>query len=232
MNLPAYLDRVLFVGLPYTAISVCVLVSLQRYGWRMFTYSSLSSQFLENRTHFWALVPFHYGILTVLLGHVIGFSVPRAVLAWNGRPLRLYVLEVVALVFGVLTLISMLLLINRRLVKAKVRAVTSVMDWIMFAVLLFQVASGVYVAVFTPWGSTWYAAVAVPYLWSIFGLNPSTATVSQLPLAAQLHIINAFILIGLFPFTRLVHMLVVPNPYLWRRPQVVRWYGSRSGAQS
>ena len=231
MNLPAYLDRVLFVGLPYTTISVCVLVSLQRYGWRVFTYSSLSSQFLENRTHFWALVPFHYGILTVLLGHLIGLSVPRAVLAWNGRPLRLYVLEVAALVFGVLTLISMLLLINRRLVKAKVRAVTTVMDWVMFAVLLFQVASGVYVAVFTPWGSTWYAAVAVPYLWSIFGLNPSTATVTQLPLAAQLHIINAFILIGLFPFTRLVHILVVPNPYLWRRPQVVRWYRPRPGGQ-
>lgn len=229
MNPPAYLDKVLFVGLPYTAISVCVLVSFQRYGWRAFTYSSLSSQFLENRTHFWALVPFHYGILTVLLGHLVGFSVPRAVLAWNGRPLRLYILEVVALVFGVLTLISMLLLINRRMVKAKVRAVTSVMDWIMFTVLLFQVASGVYVAVFTPWGSTWYAAVAVPYLWSIFGLNPNIAIVTQLPLAAQLHIVNAFLLIALFPFTRLVHILVVPNPYLWRRPQMVRWYAPRYG---
>mgnify|MGYP000878535364 CR=1 FL=1 len=90
MNLPVYLDRVLFVGLPYTASSVCVLVCLQLYGWRAFTYSSLSSQFLENRTHFWAMVPFHYGVLTVLLGHLIGFSVPRAVLVWNGRPLRLY----------------------------------------------------------------------------------------------------------------------------------------------
>ncbi len=231
MNLPAF-DRVLFVGLPYTAIFICVLVSLQRYGWRAFTYSSLSSQFLENRTHFWALVPFHYGILTVLLGHLIGFSLPRTVLAWNGRPLRLYVLEITALVFGVLTLVSMLALINRRLVNAKVRQVTSVMDWIMFAVLLFQVASGVYVAVFHPWGSTWYASVAVPYLRSIFTLVPDAAIVTQLPLSAQLHIINAFLLIGLFPFTRLVHILVVPNPYLWRSPQVVRWYGSRPTVRS
>lgn len=231
MNLPAF-DRVLFVGLPYTAIAICVLVSLQRHGWRAFTYSSLSSQFLENRTHFWALVPFHYGILTVLLGHLIGFSVPRTVLAWNGRPLRLYLLEITALVFGVLTLISMLALVNRRLVNAKVRTVTSIMDWIMFVVLLFQVGSGVYVAVFHPWGSTWYAAVAVPYLWSVFTFGPDTAIVTQLPLAAQLHIINAFVLIGLFPFTRLVHILVVPNPYLWRRPQVVRWYGSRPAVRS
>jgi len=41
----------------------------------------------------------------------------------------------------------------------------------------------------------------------------------------KLHVFNAFVVIGLFPFTRLVHILVVPNPYLWRKPQVVRWYG-------
>jgi hypothetical protein len=23
-----------------------------------------------------------------------------------------------------------------------------------------------------------------------------------------------------------VHVLVVPNPYLWRKPQVVRWYAT------
>ncbi len=46
-----------------------------------------------------------------------------------------------------------------------------------------------------------------------------------MPLAVKLHIVNAFVLIGFFPFTRLVHILVTPNPYLWRKPQVVRWYG-------
>ena len=36
------------------------------------------------------------------------------------------------------------------------------------------------------------------------------------------------LLIGFFPFTRLVHVLVVPNPYLWRRTQVVIWNWDRS----
>ena len=36
-----------------------------------------------------------------------------------------------------------------------------------------------------------------------------------------------FLLIAFFPFTRLVHVLVVPNMYLWRRTQVVRWYWPR-----
>lgn len=232
MNLPTYLSMILFIGLPYTALSIFFLVSIQRYGSRKFTYSSLSSQFLENRAHFWALVPFHYGILILLLGHLIGFLVPRAVVAWNGNPIRLYILEITALAFGVLTLISLVAMIHRRLSFAKIRAVTSTMDWIVFVLLLFQVGSGVYVAVFIPWGSTWYAEVAVPYLWSIVRLSPDITLVSQLPLAAQLHIVSAFVLVALLSFTRLVHLLVVPNPYLWRSPQVVRWYRQRSGSQS
>jgi nitrate reductase gamma subunit len=44
-----------------------------------------------------------------------------------------------------------------------------------------------------------------------------------MPWLVKLHILNAYLLILLFPFTRLVHVLVVPNPYLWRKPQVVRW---------
>ncbi len=37
----------------------------------------------------------------------------------------------------------------------------------------------------------------------------------------------AITIVLLFPFTRLVHMLVAPLPYLWRKPEVVRWYGIR-----
>jgi nitrate reductase gamma subunit len=44
-----------------------------------------------------------------------------------------------------------------------------------------------------------------------------------MPHFVKLHIVTAFLLIGFFPFTRLVHILVIPNPYLWRKPQVVRW---------
>ena len=39
--------------------------------------------------------------------------------------------------------------------------------------------------------------------------------------------LHLFLTIGFFPFTRLVHLLVVPNPYLWRKTQVVRWYGQK-----
>jgi nitrate reductase gamma subunit len=224
-----YLDTLLFAVLPYVALATFFLVTIQRYRTQRFTYSSLSSQFLENQDHFWGLVPFHYGILVVLAGHVVAFLVPREVLWWNSRPLRLYILEVTALVFGLLTLVGLSAALVRRLGSPKVRRVTSTSDWVLYLLLLVQVASGVHVAVTYPWGSSWFAASAAPYLWSLVKLNPDTSYVTNLPFMVRLHIVNASLLVGFFPFTRLVHVLVVPNPYLWRKPQVVRWY-SRPGA--
>ncbi|OHB80377.1 MAG: respiratory nitrate reductase subunit gamma [Planctomycetes bacterium RBG_16_64_10] len=214
--------------LPYVALFTFLLVTIQRYRARAFTYSSLSSQFLENRQHFWALVPFHYGIIILVFGHLVGLLIPRAVLLWNSHPLRLYVLEVIALAFGVLTLVGLLSLVVRRARAGKVRVTTSVADWIVYALLLVQVATGIAVAVLYPWGTSWYAAAAAPYLQSILLLRPDFSYVAAMPLLVQLHIVNAFVIIALFPFTRLVHILVIPNPYLWRKPQVVRWYGQGS----
>lgn len=220
-----YLDVVLFVVLPYVALFTFFLLTIHRYRTHRFSYSSLSSQFLENQDHFWALVPFHYAILIVLTGHVVAFLIPRQILLWNSHPLRLYILEGTALTFGLLALIGFLAAIVRRLTFAKLREVTSPMDWVLFFLLLVQIGGGVYIAIFHGWGSSWFAASAAPYLWSLVMLHPDSSYIVAMPFAFKLHLINASILIGLVPFTRLVHILVVPNPYLWRKPQVVRWYG-------
>ena len=218
-----YLDQLLFAALPYAVMVVFLLGTIQRYRAQSFSYSSLSSQFLENRQHFWAMVPFHYGILTVLAGHAVAFLVPRQILLWNSKPLRLYVLEATALAFGILTVVSLGAIVLRRLTAAKVKVVTSTADWVLYVLLFIQMLSGVYIAVFRPWGSSWFAASAAPYLWSLIKLNPEIGYLVAMPLSVKLHIVNAFVVIGFFPFTRLVHILVVPNMYLWRRPQVVRW---------
>jgi nitrate reductase gamma subunit len=227
MNSQQYLDQLLFVVLPYVAFFTFFLLTIYRYNAQSFTYSSLSSQLLENQEHFWSLVPFHYGIITILAAHIIAFLIPRQVLLWNSVPLRLYILEIGGLIFGLLTLAGLFGAIMRRLRVTKVRQVTSHSDWILYVLILIQVVSGVYVAVFYPWGSSWYAAAAAPYLWSIAKLNPNIGYIAGMPFMVKLHIVNAFLLIGFFPFTRLVHILVVPNPYLWRKPQLVRWNWNR-----
>lgn len=220
-----YFDTLAFAVLPYVAMVVFFIGTIQRYRQQTFTYSSLSSQLLENKQHFWAVVPFHYGIITVLTGHVVAFLIPKQIIAWNSVPLRLYVLEASALVFGISALVGLCAIVARRITEPKVRVVTTRADWWLYALLVIQLFTGVYVAVFHRWGSSWFSAAAVPYLWSLIKLNPNIAVLAAMPLAVKLHITNAFIVIAFFPFTRLVHILVVPNQYLWRKRQVVRWYG-------
>lgn len=226
-NPAGYLDVLLFAALPYVALVIFFLKTIERYRTQAFTYSSLSSQLLENQHHFFAEVPFHFGILTVLTGHVVAFCLPSTLLAWNRVPVRLYVLEVTALAFGLLALVGMLAVVVRRATNSKVKRVTTRVDWVLYVLLLTQVVSGVSVAIFKPWGSSWFAAALTPYLRSILTLSPKLGFVSTLPWLIKLHLLNMWLVIGLFPFTRLVHILVIPNQYLWRKPQVVRWYRER-----
>lgn len=229
-NASAYLDQFFFLALPYVAFFTFFFVTIERYRNRKFTYSSLSSQFLENQQHFWGLVPFHYGILVVITGHIVAFLIPREILWWNSKPLRLYILEGAALIFAILAAVGLVAAIIRRASVSKLRRVTSPVDWILFALLLVQILTGIDVAIRYPWGSSWFATSATPYLWSLARLSPEISYVTALPVAVKVHIINAYLLILLFPFTRLVHILVIPNPYLWRKPQVVRWYRPPAGA--
>ncbi len=216
-------DFLLFGVLPYVAFVVFLVVTIQRYRQRSFSYSSLSSQFLENQQHFWGSVPFHYGILLVLSGHVVAWLAPRSVLWWNTAPVRLFALEITGLALAVLALVGLINIVARRWRNAKARVVTTASDWVLNALLLVQITSGIGVAVALGWGTSWFATSVSPWLWSLVRLNPDVTWIAPLPWVVKLHVLNAWLLIGFFPFTRLVHVLVVPNPYLWRKTQVVIW---------
>jgi len=216
-------DQLLYGVFPYVCIVVAIVATIYRYLTDRFSYSSLSSQFLENRQLFWGSVAWHYGILGVLTAHLVGFLIPQSILWWNMEPIRLYILETTGFVLGLLALGGLLVLIYRRLTNSRIRVVTSPMDATLLLVLLIQVAAGVGTAIFYRCGSSWYSAFAVPYLWSILAFKPDVTLVNNLPFVVQVHILNAFVLVLILPFTRLVHFLSIPVKYIWRPHQIVRW---------
>ncbi len=216
-----------FIGLPYAALVILLVGSIFRYMNFGFKVSSLSSQFLESRELFYGNRPFHWGLMFLFFGHLVAFLVPRSVIAWNSIPVRLVILEVVAFGFGISALVGMLLLILRRLKHKRLLMVTTKMDAFVYVILLTQIISGLWVAYFARWGSAWFPTVLTPYLKSLFLLNPDIAAVSTLPLSIKIHIVSAFVLIGMIPFTRFMHFLVYPIPYLWRRYQYVIWNWDR-----
>lgn len=217
----------LFIALPYVSLTVFLIGTIYRYKGTKFKFSSLSSQFLEGRKLFWGSVPFHYGIIFLFFGHLIAFLIPGTVIAWNSEPLRLVILEVTGFVFGLSALVGMVSLFFRRTTDARIKVVTSKMDLIIELLIIAQIILGLWIAYGFRWGSSWFASVLSPYLWSIFYLNPNIEAISNMPLVIQLHISLAFVIVLLIPFTRLVHLLVPPLHYLWRPYQRVIWYWDR-----
>jgi len=216
-------DLMLFGTFPYIAFVLAILGGIYRYFADRFSYSSLSSQFLENRALFWGSVPWHYGIILILLAHLFGTLFSPLWSSLLAGPTFLFTAELTGMALGLFTIFGIVLLVIRRILASKVLVITSVMDWILFALLTAQVIAGVSIALFYRWGSLWYLDTAVPWFWSIGRLSPNFATISPLPGLVKFHMFNAFVIIALFPFTRLVHIFTVPITYLWRPYQVVIW---------
>jgi nitrate reductase gamma subunit len=213
-------DIFLFAVLPYLAVMIAVVGGVYRYRTNRFSYSTLSSQLLENRRLFWGSVPWHYGIVVVLFAHLIGFLVPGLWASITSTPTVLYTVELIGFSFGFAALIGMCVLIYRRFTTERILAVTSPMDGVLLLALVVQVGLGIYVSLVYRWGADWYIDTAVPWLISLVSLNPQTHYISSLPLPVRLHMLTGFLVIALFPFSRLVHLIMFPFWYLWRPYQL------------
>jgi nitrate reductase gamma subunit len=220
---PETMGTMLFSVFPYVAFGIFIVGSIYRYTKRGYQVSSLSSQFLEGKKLFWGSQPFHWGMLILFFGHLTAFLFPRAILAWNGEPVRLLILEISSFAFGLSALLGLILLIRRRLTSNSLLVVSNKMDMVVYTVLFTQIISGLGVAFFVRWGSSWFSAVLTPYLRSIFSFNPDINAIAVAPWLVQLHIISAFLIIAIIPFTRFMHFLVAPVDYIWRKYQVVIW---------
>ena len=215
------------IAFPYLAIVLCVVGCIYRYRASGFKYSSLSSQFLDSEKLFFGSMLFHWGILVVFLGHLLAFLLPDWVLSLNSNPTSLVVFEMVGFAFGLAALLGLVWLFIRRLGNARVQMVTNRMDILIEFLIIVQLALGCWVAYTYRWGSSWFASDLTPYLWSLCKLNPQIAAVVDLPGVVIGHIVMAFVILLLIPFSRLVHFLVAPFTYISRPYQQVMWNWDR-----
>jgi nitrate reductase gamma subunit len=201
------LDHLLFAVLPYVAVVVfLVLVAARRY--RLPPFGAPCPAAPPPGGRYGERFLFGYGLLMILGGHALAFLIPEQVLLWNKDPLRLYVLEVSALVFALMTLVGLVLTAARCLFSAEARRGVGASDWLLGALLLLLVTGGIFLALFYPWGSSWYAIAGVPYLRSLVRLEPDLRSVSAMPGPVKLHLAAAWVLLLVLPFTRAVRPLV------------------------
>ena len=216
-------DAFLFVGLPYLTLAVCVVGCVWRARRDRFGMSARSSQFLEDGRLLFGSLPWHVGIITVLLGHLLALLLPKVWSSLMSVPVVLWLTETIGVACSLLAIVGLVLLIVRRITNARVQAVTTTMDLLVVFLLLLQIILGVLAAVSFPYGAAWAPGTVVPYFRGLVTLRPDLNAVANFPMLFKLHIVGGWLLVALVPFTRLMHVLAVPLGYLWRAPQLVVW---------
>ena len=220
-----FVFRLLFEWYPYICATVFFLGSLVRFEREQYTWRASSSQVLRRRQLVWGSNLFHFGILFVIGGHVLGILIPRSWTDGVGISHEVYhwISVVMGGAAGVAVSVGFAILVARRLSVARVRAATLRSDVVLYPVLAVTIAFGMLA---TFWGNAAdryeYRETVSPWFRGIFLLQPQESLMTSAPFVFQAHAVTAFLLFAVWPFTRLVHVWSVPIAYVGRPPILYR----------
>jgi nitrate reductase gamma subunit len=203
------LDILLWAVVPYLAIASLVLGTVYRRRYDRFGWTTRSSQLYEHDILRWGSPMFHLGILLVLAGHVGGLLVPKSWTEAAGISESAYHAAAVGLgaAAGLLTVLGLAILIARRRLVGPVFTTTTRNDKSMYLLFTIVILLGLWttVRVNTAGGGYDYRETVSPWFRSLFILQPDPELMDSVPLGLQLHISAAWVLIAIWPFTRLIH---------------------------
>ena len=138
------MTTLLWVVLPYVCLTTFVVGLFWRYRYDKFGWTTRSSQLYEGRQLASASPLFHFGILAVLAGHVIGLLVPASWTAALGISEALYhaVAALAGAIAGSMTAVGLAMLVYRRRLTRSIFQVTTPMDKAMYVLLGAVIAVG------------------------------------------------------------------------------------------
>jgi nitrate reductase gamma subunit len=225
------MNQFLFVVFPYICLTVFVVGHYWRYRYDKFGWTTRSSQLYERRLLRIGSPLFHFGIIGVFFGHVIGLGIPESWTEKVGISEEVYhgLAVSVGALAGLATVIGMAILIYRRRVTGPVFSATTRMDKVMYVFLATVILLGLYntLGANLTGGYDYREGVSV-WFRGIFRFQTHPDLMADAPLGFQLHGLVAMALFALWPFTRLVHVFSAPLGYL-TRPYIV--YRSRDDRQ-
>ncbi|TDL98427.1 respiratory nitrate reductase subunit gamma [Macrococcus brunensis] len=214
------LDQFIWVIFPYLCIAIFIIGHIFRFRYDQFSWTAKSSEFIEKKSLMWGSLLFHLGIIPVIAGHVMGLGVPANWLRAIGISDHMYHIGAVYIgsIFGIVTLIGMLLLTARRITNESVRKLSTLSDILVNILLLLIVFLGCYSTIVT--NATLpdfdYRQTISVWFRGLLALRPEASYMLDVPLAFKLHVLTGFLITALWPFTRLVHVWSVPVNYVGR----------------
>ncbi|MEO7253677.1 MAG: respiratory nitrate reductase subunit gamma [Casimicrobium sp.] len=217
----------LFQVYPYVCFTVFLLGSLLRFDRDQYTWKSDSSQMLSPGLLRWGSNLFHFGILFLFFGHMVGLFTPHAVYGIFMTAGNKQMLAVIAGgIAGSICFVGLSMLIYRRVFDPRIRLTSHATDIAILVVLWVQLVVGLITLPFS-WHHADGSVMLILADWAqrIVTLRPVDATVlAALPWPYLFHIVFGMTIFLLFPFSRLVHVWsgFASVMYLFRPYQVAR----------
>lgn len=227
-------DELLWVILPYAAVTTFLVGTWWRYRYDQFGWTSASTQIFEQRILGWAGPAFHYGALAAIGGHVIGLMIPKSFTEAIGMSENTYrwFSAIAGAVAGAVCVVGFAGLVYRRATNARVRRTTSRTDLLVYFLLVVLIGLGCWMTfahnLIT--ASPYDYRDSISQWWrSLFILHPDVDAAVGANTVYQVHAIVAWSFWALFPFSRLVHAWSIPLQYLGR-PYILyrRRYAART----
>jgi len=207
---------VLFSAWPYMALSLLAVGIAVRYLLERRQVETVAKEMSDARLVFRGGRIWRGSLLLLLAAHLIALLFPRAILSWNGAPARLYLLEGSGIIVGCAALVCWGGVLWRHLGRSGRPLVTELADAAFVALLFVGILSGLLMAVFYRWGSTWSAITLAPYLASLVHAKPEAGLVTQMPALVRLHVFSSFAALTVLPLTRLGAFLVFAAGWTFR----------------
>lgn len=220
-TLPAA-SQFMWIIFPYTCLLVLVMGTLYRYQFDQLGWGSKSSELLEKRMLTVGSALFHWGILSVFVGHVLGLLVPIEVYNALGISSELYHAAAIILggLSGLVALAGISILLYRRIANVRVRMNSDFSDYLADGLLWIVTFLGdcVTLGYNLIYGPYEYRTTIGPWIRSLITLHPNATYMVGVPTLFQAHIALAFLLFGVSPFTRLIHIYSIPVAFVLRAP--------------
>lgn len=217
----------LFQVYPYICFAVFLIGSLIRFDQNQYSWKSDSSQMLRAGTLRWGSNLFHFGILFLFFGHLVGLFTPHSVYSVFMSAATKQKLAVVAGgTAGLICFVGLSMLLYRRLFDPRIRLTSHPTDIAVLVILWVQLVVGLITLPYSLQHADGSVMVILAdWAQRIVTLRPVDSTaLAALAWPYLVHIVFGMTIFLLFPFSRLVHVWsgFATVAYLFRPHQVVR----------
>lgn len=204
-----------FAVYPYICLVLFTLGLLARYIATPEEWNARSSNLFAKKSLATGSYIFHYCIILAFFGHIIGLLIPASVLAALGLSQNIH--TVVASFFGKILALGVFvgagLLLLRRFASRHVWDTTYCMDIVVLLFIIFQSITGGLQDII---GNFNVFDTVAPWVRGILAGNPQPELMATVPCYLKVHAVCGFTILGMIPFSRLVHFFSVPVTWFAR----------------